>query len=517
METRSVSNLLAKPLPDECLYSLAAHHSRTWFFGTSVGASRVVGSVTRLSRSLVGGLNGIASKFHPKMRITGKRLAMEHTSLPLHVPFLHRCSSDQLVQHACVGGSLQLLLGIAPSRLQAARALRVCPVCVITDRRRCGRSYWHRQHQVPGVLVCPEHRVALAETEVRPEDCFRSRNFVACEEAKMRRPLKINAAELSRICPVVRDIQWLLNHQTQPVGTAILTSYYRALAISAGYREPNGNVSISKLREDIMGHYGAHLLARMNCALTPFRQHDWLACLLRKPRAHQQPLRHLLLINFFGITVGQALTDAHPVAPTSGDSKPHPHRIKRVDRLRRLLPIKRQSWLHAMVTERGSVRERHPTLYCWLWRNDRTWLRQHRKPAQPRNANWEMWNVRDTQLASKILEIAAKIKDQVPLVRASRHRIASVTGHSSWLLRNNPLLPTATATIIRCSESADGFAVRRIIAFRTANGSDAAWRIRVRCGISVKLAQHPIVHAALHNGRYAAAITRVRNSSRDSA
>lgn len=42
---------------------------------------------------------------------------------------------------------------------------QACPVCAREDRARLGFSYWRRLHQLPGVVYCPTHLVALHSFE----------------------------------------------------------------------------------------------------------------------------------------------------------------------------------------------------------------------------------------------------------------------------------------------------------------------------------------------------------------
>ncbi|WP_348636025.1 TniQ family protein [Pseudomonas aeruginosa] len=86
------------------------------------------------------------------------QIIKRHTVLPYYAPFL---TNDQL-QHAQAsmageGKGLMLRLGVNASRIEGASRVRFCPVCLNEDIGRVGAAYWHRVHQLPGVLVCPHH------------------------------------------------------------------------------------------------------------------------------------------------------------------------------------------------------------------------------------------------------------------------------------------------------------------------------------------------------------------------
>lgn len=86
--------------------------------------------------------------------------------------FLHRgCQhvSNALVAYLTSGsGTLPLKFANRPQRVLTRTPLhfRVCPFCVRVDREQFGEPYWHRIHQVPGVLACPHHSVYLENSSV---------------------------------------------------------------------------------------------------------------------------------------------------------------------------------------------------------------------------------------------------------------------------------------------------------------------------------------------------------------
>ena len=45
-------------------------------------------------------------------------------------------------------------------------ALRYCPACCLEMLKKYGEPYWRRDHQLPGVFVCPLHGTPLAESKV---------------------------------------------------------------------------------------------------------------------------------------------------------------------------------------------------------------------------------------------------------------------------------------------------------------------------------------------------------------
>lgn len=42
-------------------------------------------------------------------------------------------------------------------------------MCLIEDTQKYGEPYWHRMHQIPGVLVCPTHGFVLLDSSIAVE------------------------------------------------------------------------------------------------------------------------------------------------------------------------------------------------------------------------------------------------------------------------------------------------------------------------------------------------------------
>ena len=46
---------------------------------------------------------------------------------------------------------------------QTKTVLRYCPICKKEEQQIYGESYWHREHQLPLMAVCPKHHCKLEE------------------------------------------------------------------------------------------------------------------------------------------------------------------------------------------------------------------------------------------------------------------------------------------------------------------------------------------------------------------
>ena len=83
----------------------------------------------------------------------------ENTILPYYLPF--RSDEDEGYAIAAMSGdsigSLKAKLGILATRFGAAHPLKACPTCMRLDHEIHHIRYWHVEHQLPGVWLCPWH------------------------------------------------------------------------------------------------------------------------------------------------------------------------------------------------------------------------------------------------------------------------------------------------------------------------------------------------------------------------
>ena len=61
---------------------------------------------------------------------------------------------------------LMMKLGMTAFRPGRVTKLRFCGTCLSQMRDKYGEAYWRRDHQLPGVLVCPDHARLLQESHV---------------------------------------------------------------------------------------------------------------------------------------------------------------------------------------------------------------------------------------------------------------------------------------------------------------------------------------------------------------
>ena len=110
---------------------------------------------------------------HPEMRelitktVQMEELVEKHTMYPYYGRFLGKSRRLKAFEAlVSLNGNYRNLLVIPNKKEGTDRYLRYCPLCAKADREQYGETYWHRQHQLMGVDVCPRHKCYLTDSSI---------------------------------------------------------------------------------------------------------------------------------------------------------------------------------------------------------------------------------------------------------------------------------------------------------------------------------------------------------------
>lgn len=168
----AVSDLHPLPswLPDETLFSLVSRYHR-------LSGNRLA---SHTCHELFGhAQQGVQHDFPTRLthfvNVTGgvlgdaRSIIHHHTILPFFLHFVGQEKAEsalRTLEGESLGG-LKFQLGLVTSRFRANHPLKACPVCMLHDHGIHGTPYWHRDHQYPGVWICPSHGMPLRMSTVK--------------------------------------------------------------------------------------------------------------------------------------------------------------------------------------------------------------------------------------------------------------------------------------------------------------------------------------------------------------
>lgn len=308
------------PFPDEIPFSILSRHHvlyapcsanalLAWFLGSS-------------DRKIAGSLpSGLDHFYHVApsglWRDLGEFLD-RHTLLPYYRPFLNPRTAKKL---ASLPHRLELTTKDLPFSAEGANEMaapRFCPACVREDVGSLGQPYWHRMHQVPGVLVCHKHGARLVD---RCPKCGASMSGrsplflpkLACECAyeflpathtdAPTEPWQGRAMDLARFCAEILDAK------LGPIDPTLLSAFYRNTLRDRGYYR-KGPRSKFQLWQDLRNHYTPDFLGEIGLSTPAKACPAWFARLtIRSLEFTRHPLHHVLLLAFL-FPKFRAFTDA---------------------------------------------------------------------------------------------------------------------------------------------------------------------------------------------------------------
>ena len=180
---------------------------------------------------------------------------IRHTLLPYYTSFFSTEKKQQVWNALCSGhGS-----GITSVRTQmpdGTEGLKYCPICYHSDTTRYGEPYWHREHQIPLLPLCPTHKIPLVTVPVkfaRLSEMFLPLVSIRCQEA---------VAEDTKPWaePLTDMLMELLCEDHVP--TAGYNNLYITL-LNAGYGADKISkyqaVSVEKIQTAARGYYGEQI------------------------------------------------------------------------------------------------------------------------------------------------------------------------------------------------------------------------------------------------------------------
>ena len=175
------------PLPGEWWYSvLCRYHVRSGHSKYATTINELYGGRPMVHGRLIpgGDCAAILSSLPPGVLSIDDVLA-NHTLLPYYTRFFAADKKRQIWEALQAGrGS-----GITSVRTQmpdGTEGLKYCPVCYHSDTTRYGEPYWHREHQIPLLPLCPTHKVPLVTVPVkfaRLSEMFLPLVSIRCQEA----------------------------------------------------------------------------------------------------------------------------------------------------------------------------------------------------------------------------------------------------------------------------------------------------------------------------------------------
>lgn len=292
--------------PDEILYSvLSRYHAYIPNLYTNSTLIDLFGKNTvRINTWLQGNLNLLASNLPVLCTLTPEKMIEDHSLLPVFTPFVLEERISE-VKEAMINSESKSVTVIHTKLGTGARqydsSLFYCSSCVEKDRSEIGEAYWHRVHQIPGVLVCPEHGEFLEK--YYPPIKSGILNLVHLEnldlETEFNDKAELNIDTVNNLMNISKDLQWLLTSCDYHLKSYdFFYKKYRYLLKKKGLATPSGIIKgIDFLKNELVEYFGKETLEILGFGEIPEKpeEYHWLHNITRKPKSSFAPIQHVLI------------------------------------------------------------------------------------------------------------------------------------------------------------------------------------------------------------------------------
>lgn len=297
------------PYEDEVLYSvLARYHVRSGNTSYKATMKDLFGSTSVTAvMDLPSNIQNLVNNMPLSSRYTEEYLIKSHTLFLFYSAFLPPERSEQIFESmkGDNGGSIYSRTGIMASSIVLNQYFKFCPVCIKEDKLRYGELYWHRVHQIPGVLICPKHHVPLYNSQVLVRG-YNKHEYKAAGEENCVEPdiaVKYSDDAFEKLIRLAEDAQVLLNSDFEKRSIEWYKEQYLAKMMKMGFATSNGKVHQKDFIKEFIDYYGEKFLDIVQSRINIDNDSNWLMDMIRKKNKTAHPIRHLLLSRFLGISL----------------------------------------------------------------------------------------------------------------------------------------------------------------------------------------------------------------------
>jgi len=277
---------------DELLYSGIARYHRTSGNRTQkqtifdLFGERLVCATTDLPSHIGEMINRISYEY------SCNQIINNHTMFPYFSSFMNEARKEdvkQLMEKGASEGVVHAKLGLLASKVKSPAYLRFCLKCY-EEELLDSEPYWHRTHQLPGVVFCDVHNEMLYESNITLTTQEHKFKFTSLVQVNIK-----DAKIIEVKSNWIETLQLIAKYSIGLLSPSKLEkpSYKNSLE-SLGCITFNGRYRFDRLIREVKGYFGEDLLQFLNCDI-PLKSSDtWLHKIIRGSEV-SHPLRHVLL------------------------------------------------------------------------------------------------------------------------------------------------------------------------------------------------------------------------------
>ncbi|MEI7589795.1 MAG: TnsD family Tn7-like transposition protein [Deltaproteobacteria bacterium] len=292
--------------PGELLYSvLARYHLHVGKPGPMHTLVNLFGHRNVIATfDLPGYLQSLADRIPPEQNLSAHRIIDKLTLFPYFTAFEPPVIKEKVRAAMCSGtiDGLHVSLGLSAFRVSRNQRLRFCPECAQVMQTTHGELWWCRDHQLPGVMVCPEHGCLLLDSKVSFSQ-FSRHEFVAATPENCpshARPVVsvVDHSCLENLHRVSKRSADLLCNPPNGRTLSKWTTFYRSKMMEVGLAKSMSTMDQRVFDIEFRKFFDRTLYLLPSVMYDDDFAGDWLASMVRKHRKVNHPLYHVLVQEF---------------------------------------------------------------------------------------------------------------------------------------------------------------------------------------------------------------------------
>lgn len=244
--------LLQRPLKDEVLASCLIRTCRKVNVHPLSLAAALTGGLWRPSFFNVSHTTELAAA----LWLPPTRLLFNHTHFPYSTYFFEQALLKKNQFTALAGsGNYKPAAAVSRSISMSVRFRRYCHHCAAEEVKHWGVSYWHREHNLPGVVICLTHGTVLRQTVIPT---------ASASALDLHLPHEVSGVPMVNQGPSAFQIELArlsLTALRWPGGrnAQVPRDFYRSAFTAAGLVSPNRRISQELLASFLRRMAGANL------------------------------------------------------------------------------------------------------------------------------------------------------------------------------------------------------------------------------------------------------------------
>ena len=295
-------SIFPTPYPDETLYSVICRYDlltgRDSFRGTS---EELFGRRTNLTSEIPQCIGSLVKCLPDRTGLSAEYFIQNTTMFPYFKPFISKerdsVFREYMTAEVGSGEGKYFSLGIGKLRYPKNTHLKFCEECWQEDVKKYGEPYWHRVHQIPGVLVCPIHKRVLMNSPVFTGEAVN--DFFLADKRMIPKSFEctnLSPVLIDKFAAFTNNCEWILKESYSLENYDTMPKKYDLWLRHKGFRTYSGKTWIKELYIALVEYYGEDFLKEIYAYDEIYSA--WLNRIMFYPDKLQHPIFHILLISF---------------------------------------------------------------------------------------------------------------------------------------------------------------------------------------------------------------------------